>query len=206
MYATAALSGVLAFVIPPETPPDLSAPSDRVCSPLPPAPHDIDMLYFDDVRADGSRGWSVALTYELSTGDFGEAYLDGDSLGNGESYFAINGTIVAHARVTIEAETGGPITSYSLSQVGFEYAPELLAELVHPQVVDVMLDGMGPQEFKCSKFGRKVLKAAKYAMYGTATALTAACCGTLTPGCLVCAFSAGGAAAAAGDALDDYCE
>jgi hypothetical protein len=203
--ATTILASLLAFSTPPETPSVVSAPSDQVCTSLPPAPSNVDVVYFDDVRADGTRGWSAAATYELSTGDLGEAYLEGDSAGNGEVYFVLNGTIVTHTKVTIDEETDGMNTS-SWSPYDSDYSPELLAELMHPRVVDVMVNGMGPEEFKCSNFGKKVMKAVKYAVYGAATAITAACCGTVTPGCLVCAFSAGSGAAAAGDAFDNYCE
>jgi hypothetical protein len=205
MFGTTVLSTILVFTAPPGTPPNSSARPDEVRVPLPSAPSHVEVTHFDDVRADGSHVWGAAAMYELSTGDIGEAYVEGDDLGNGEAYYAINGEIVAHATVTVGDGAEGPITS-SWSPNDSSYSPEVLAELMHRRVVELMINGTMPREFECSPFGKTVLKAVKYAVYGTATAVTAACCGAVTPGCLVCAFSAGGAAAAAGDALDDYCE
>jgi hypothetical protein len=150
------------------------------------------------------REFSVSREYPLSTGDVGEVFVTADTDGNGHAYFAINGDLVAAATVTVvDGEEPEPQTWTASGEL---YAPELVAELVQHEAVTDLAADMVPEEFKCSRFGRKVLKAAKYAMYGTATALTAACCSTVTPGCLVCAFGAGAGAGAIGDAFDAYCE
>ncbi len=68
------------------------------------------------------------------------------------------------------------------------------------------LGGMGPQETKCSQFGKGVLKAVKYAWYGLCGGLTAACCTTVTPGCILCAGAAQAAAGIGGDIFDSHCD
>lgn len=205
MFGATVLTSILAFNPPPGTPPEWSEQPGQLCTPIPPAPSYVDVSYFDDARADGSYVWGAEATYELSTGDLGEMYIVIDSGGAGEAYLAINGNIVAHASVSPDdAVSGGPTAAW-WSSPQLNYSAELLAELMQGPAAG-MINRMIPQEFKCSPFGKKAVKGAKYAWFAVTGALTAACCGTLTVGCLVCAGGAAAAAGAGADALDEYCE
>ena len=207
MFGATVLTSILALNPPPGTPSEWSEQPGQLSTPIPLAPSHADVSYFDDVRADGSLVWGAQATYELSTGDVGEIYVVIDSGGTGEAYLAINGDIVAHASVSDDAVagSGGP-TTIDWSPAQLDYSAELLAELMQGPAAGMMINRMIPQEFKCSDFGKKAVKGAKYAWFAVTGALTAACCGTLTVGCLVCAGSAAAAAGAGADALDEYCE
>jgi hypothetical protein len=75
--------------------------------------------------------------------------------------------------------------------------------------VDVpgIVAGAIPQEFKCSDWGRKVMKAGRY-MVGAALAATAAACcsGSLGVGCVLCSAGAWVANEAAGEFANGYCD
>lgn len=62
--------------------PDAGEP---ICSPLPPEPRRIDAHPFATTTADGTRAWGSGATYELSSGDVGEAFIVVDELGAGEA-------------------------------------------------------------------------------------------------------------------------
>lgn len=186
---------------------------DEVCAAGPSAPANIEISFSDNALPGGLRVLSASAVYELSNGDLAEAYLEADSSGYAELSIAIDGEVVMRsaaepARVLPGAENDNSddlsLTSM-WDELDADYPPQLLAELIHHDVLAAMTIGMVPEEFKCSRFGKRVMKAAKYATYGVATAVTAACCTSVSPACLACAFSAGAAGGAIGDAFDDYC-
>jgi len=91
--------------------PDAMTPAEVVGAPLPAAPRRVDVQQFADTRTDGSQVWGAAATYDLSSGDSGEAFLVIDSEGTGEAQLLINGDIVAHVSIALDPTTAQPVTT-----------------------------------------------------------------------------------------------
>ena len=164
--------------------------------------------HFDVVGVDGERFLGADASWKLSTGDLAEAHMIIDARGTGEAYVAINGDTLAHVSLAAGelAGTAGPsLTSWTPAAT--DYPPEIIAELMQAQVGELMLGGMVPAEFKCSPFGKKVLKAGKYIWTGLVAAGSGVCCiATEGIGCPVC-LGAGAVATLAGqEAADGYCD
>ncbi len=168
------------------------------------------MLHFEDSLVGGAHGWGTIATYELSSGDTAEALLNVDSLGRGEAYLAINGDIISHVAIEYTAGVGersSKMTTWLPDEDEIAYPPELIAELVHGDVGDAILNRLVPQEFKCSRFGKKALKAGKYMWIGLVAASGTVCCmATAEIACPACVGAAAIGVAAGSEAIDGYCE
>jgi len=67
--------------------------------------------------------------------------------------------------------------------------------------------GSLPQEFKCSAWGRKVMKAGRYMVGAALAATTAACCiASQGIACVACAAGAWVGNEAAGEFANGYCD
>lgn len=51
----------------------------------------------DSARADGTPVWSSSASYELSTGNIAEVYVEIDGTGSGEIEIAIDGDTIVHS-------------------------------------------------------------------------------------------------------------
>jgi hypothetical protein len=182
----------------------MHARAGEICMPTSRATPDIQVFYADDVQADRTKVWSASATYELSTGDLGEAYILVDSNETGEVYFAINGEIVSHTSISGHVPGRGP-TYVSWAPEQLDYPHEALVELMQVSAGDVMLDGMIPQEFKCSDFGKKAVRVAKY-LWIAASAAAGAACTMATGAAIACGAGAVVLGAAGADAAEDYCD
>jgi hypothetical protein len=184
---------------PPSIPPTVDPPeaAERICAPAPSTPTRIEATPFEATRADGSRSWGAEATYELSSGDIGEAFMVLDSDGSGEAQLMINGEIVAH--VAVETPTSSPtpvVTSWMPESVN--YSPEVIAEIMQVDLPRVLAENI-PQEFKCSGWAKRALKAGKYLWAGAITAAAPV-------GCIVCAGVAGTVGAVIYDKLENHCD
>jgi hypothetical protein len=176
----------------------------EICVPTPPESPDITVSYVDDVQADRTKVWSASATYELSTGDIGEAYITVDSNNTGEAYFAINGEIVSHTTISQTEQRRGP-TFVSWAPDELDYPPEVLVELMQAAAGEMMINGMIPQEFKCSDFGKKAVRVAKYLWIAASAAVGAAC--TMATGAAIpCAAGATALGAIGADVAEDHCD
>lgn len=203
MFGATAFSSILAFTPPGATSWSSESP-ELVCAPQPTTPSEFDISYFDETRADGSQVWGVEVAYILSSGDAGDAFLTIDEDGNGEAYLAIDGDIVAHTSLTHDPRTGWP-TLTSWSPPDLDHAPELIAESMQIPM-GLAINRMFPQEFKCSPFGKQVVKAAKYLWIGATFAAGATCCVTVSATCYLCGVSMALAGEAGAEALDKHCD
>jgi hypothetical protein len=188
-------------------------PPAGFCAPPVPEPTSVDVSFFEGERVDGVRYWGGTANYVLTSGDIGEARLLVDSDGVGEASFAINDQIVAHAAITNDGDNcgydgvdaGPSVQTWSSADLG--YSADLLAELLQTEVAVDMINGMVPQEFKCSPFGRKAVKAAKYLWVGAVAAAGTTCCAASSGvGCALCIGGAAAASQAGVDAANGYCE
>jgi hypothetical protein len=86
--------------------------------------------------------------------------------------------------------------------------PPVIAQLSHAIVAGEIFAGIGgPQEFPCSDFGKKAVKAAKYLWVGVSAAVGIVCCiGGVTVGCAVCGAAAAVSGEWGGDIADEYCD
>lgn len=146
----------------------------------------------------------VSITYELSTGHEAEVYLAVDALGRGEMHLFVEGEVIVYTDYNHD-ERGGT-TTWAAERV--DLPDEALVELVVPASVGELVIatlGSGPQETKCSDFGKKVVKVAGYLWVGLTAAASAPCCaaGISCPACL-------GASAVAGlygyEVAQGYCD
>jgi|SRR5690606_16180686 len=188
--------------------PDSHAPQADpapICVALPPAPEHIDSQPFTSTATGGSQAWGSTATYRLSTGETGEAFMLVNSDASGEAQLMVDGEIIAHVAVDWPTSSPGPIvtTWYSPS---VSATPEAIAEMMRVDLPLIVADQL-PQEFKCSDWGRKVMKAGKYMALGLIGAGAAACCiASQGFACVAC----GGASMAGGVAVvefaDGYCD
>jgi hypothetical protein len=193
-----------------EPPANVTASVDgQVCVAAPPAPKRIDAQPFESTATDGTRSWGATATYRLSTGALGEAFMVLNDDGSGEAQLMIDGEIIAH--VAIELPGSGPEPVSALTTwlpASVSASPDALAEMMQVDL-PVIVAGSIPQEFKCSPWAKKMLRAGKYMWTGLVTAGIAACCagtGVLTPGCVICAGGLGAGGAYVGDKLGDHCD
>lgn len=186
------------------SPPAIATPDvgEQICAPIPPVPPRLELTQLD---ASEDRMWGADGRYLLSTGDIGMVSLVIDGAGSGEAYLAINGDIVAHAAVHLDPATAQPVTTpWWPEQV--DYSPELIAELMRVDLSAVVADSI-PQEFKCSPWGRKVMKAGKYMMIGLIGASGAACCiASKGVACVVCGAGTAIGIEGVSEFADGYCE
>jgi hypothetical protein len=185
--------------------PPIAEPDDgQTCMAVPPAPAILDVSHFDYTKKDGTRLWGAAASYDLSSGDVGEAFFVIGNDGAGEAYLTINGDIIAHAAIV--HDEGDSPTQTSWTPLSVTHPPEVIVELMRVDLPPLVADTI-PQEFKCSPFGRKVLKAGKYLWTGLLAASGAACCiATQTLACPACAAGAAIGTLAGQEFADGYCD
>jgi hypothetical protein len=162
----------------------------------------LDVAADETLQPDGHRVRWTSVTYELSTGHEAEMFVEVDDRGRGDGYIFIEGEALLH----VTTDEHGATTTWVAPDI--DLPPEALAQLATVNVADEIFAGIGePQAFKCSDFGKGVVKAAKYLWVGLAGAAGAACCaGGLGVGCLVCGGATSVAILAGTEAADGYCE
>jgi hypothetical protein len=148
--------------------------SEPITNAVPPPPERIDGQPFVTSAGDGSQSWGSTATYQLSTGELGETFLVVNSDGSGEAQLTVDGEIIAHVILDWPSWSAEPVlTTWYPSTL--EYPPELIAEMMRVDLSVILAESI-PQEFKCSAWGKKVMKAGKYMVSGLIGASGAACC------------------------------
>jgi hypothetical protein len=168
----------------------------------PPVATILDVAAGESQQGDGLRVRWTSVAYELSTGHDAEMLVEVDDQGRGDVHVYVDSEAILH--VTTDAH--GATTTWLAPDV--DLPPEALAQLAAVNVADEIFAGVGdPQEFKCSDFGKKAVKAAKYLWIAATHAATVACCvGGVGVGCLVCGVGAQVAGAVGSDMANEYCD
>jgi hypothetical protein len=183
---------------------------EEVCSQLPQDAIVTDSQFDHWTQSDGTEVVVAYTSYVLTTGDEAFAYVVFDSNDAGEVYYGLNGDVVLHTSYressTLPRTGTGPVTETWVNPVLFRYPQEALVELSQDSVGTILLGGLVPQPFKCSAWGKKVLKGAKYLWVGASAAVGAACCAGGGVGCILCAAGAAAAGQAGADVADGYCD
>lgn len=187
------------------SPDSVAPPPAEVCASVPESPTRIGSQPFSSTAADGTQTWGAEATYQISSGEVGEALMAIDSDGTGEVQLMIDGEIIAHVAVAIDSATGQPVTT-TWHPPEVSASPEAIAELLRVDLPAIVAGSL-PQEFKCSAWGRKVMKAGRYMVGAGLAAATAACC-VVSQGvaCFACAAGGWTANEAAGEFADGYCD
>jgi hypothetical protein len=184
----------------PEPPADTTDPFGAVA---PPAAVAIDVAGSEGTFDDGTQYWVRTVTYELASGDVGEAHMVIASDGYGTLQISINGEVIASAESS-DTELGPLLHTWTVPETN--YPGDVLAQINQPRVGEELLVGVIPQEFKCSAWGRKAVRMAKYLWIGVSGATGAVCCMATTAGCPLCVAGAGIASAVGTDAANGYCD
>ena len=185
-------------------------PAASADPPVPQAPPEARILKEagdEYVQDDGLRVRWASVVYQLSTGHEAEVYVEVDGRQRGDGYIFVEGEIAVH--VTYNAEARGGTSTWIAPEL--ELPQAALAELAQAGVGETLFAalGGGPQETKCSEFGKGVVKAAKYIWIGLTLGAGGACCMATAPsgvGCMLCTAGAGLAAEAGGELADGYCD
>jgi hypothetical protein len=159
--------------------------------------------------AAGHRTRWASAKYVLPDGKLAEVFLIADDTASGEAMISVDGEAIVSA--TYDPRAG--VTRWTSPEPGSSEraaaALSAIAERDGGELLDAFV-GLGPQEFPCSDYGRKVVKAAKYLWIAASYATGALCClGATTAtlgGCVVCATAIGVAEHAGTEALDGYCD
>lgn len=205
MIVKAVLLTVLLSSAPGGPPTDI-APRDTepICASLPPAPERIDAQPFAATATDGTRSWGATASYLLSSGDVGEVLMVLGEDGTGEAQLMINGEIIAQVAMELPSPDDGPVlTTWMPASV--KHPPEVIAELMRVDLPAVLAESL-PQEFKCSGWAKKLLKAGKYLWTGAVAAGGVTCCITVSPGCVLCAGTAAVVGEYVHDKLENHCD
>lgn len=183
--------------------------SDEVCAVAPPEPTNISVAYGQGQRPDGTVFYTASATSTLSTGDMGEANIMVAGDGSGRVSLAINGTIITQGEISVgeynDDDVLMPPTVHTWTPTEQIYTGELIAELLQGETFAIMMNGMVPQAFKCSSFGRKAVRAGKY-LFLAAVGAGAAACGLSTGALVPCGAAGMAAGAAISDGFEGYCE
>jgi hypothetical protein len=154
------------------------------------------------MQADGIRSRWTAVTYELSTGEEAEAFVEVDEHGRGEALLYMEGEPIM--RATTDGDTWWA--------PDIELPPEMLAELVSRGVADEVFLGLSHDALagKCSNLEYAVVKGVKILWIVAAGAAGVACCSSvggpsLGAGCIICGGLAAAAVDAGAEAADGYC-
>jgi hypothetical protein len=152
------------------------------------------------LRPDGLRVRWASTTYELSSGQEAELFVEVDELGRGDGLIYVDGEALVHVIVD------GGTTTWVAPDV--DLPPQTLAQLAHANVANEIFSGIGgPQEFPCSDFGKKAVKAAKYLWVGLlGAAIPVWCAATGGVGCPACGAAAAVGSLAGVEAADGYCD
>jgi hypothetical protein len=197
---------VTAFAVPlgnASLPPDTNDESvEGATSQAPPEPTILEVASDEVLQPDGLRVRWASTTYELSSGREAELFVEVDEHGRGDGLIYVDGEALVHVTTDVKGDT----TSWVAPDV--DLPPQVLAELANETVANEIFAGIGgPQEFPCSDFGRKAVRAAKYLWIAATHAATAVCCiGGAGVGCVLCVAGVGVAGHAGAEAADDYCD
>lgn len=153
---------------------------------------------------DGHRTRWASVTYTLPDGETAEAVLVVDDADHGDGYLYVDGEAVAHS--SWGADTG--VTNWTSSDPAARELAKVALDGLGGEAGNELLDAFAgdSQAFKCSAWGKKVLRAGKYIWVGVVASTTAACCGATAPGCILCAGAGAAAGAMGADALEGYCD
>lgn len=169
----------------------------------PPEAKILDVAADETSQPDGLRVRWTSVTYELSTGQEAEMFVEVDDRGRGD------GSIYVEGELLVEVTTDGHGGTTTWVAPDIDLPEQALAQLAPANVASEVFAGVGqgPQEFPCSDFGKGAVRAAKYVWIGLTTATGVVCCmGGIGVGCIVCATAAGVAGEMGGDIADGYCE
>jgi hypothetical protein len=145
-------------------------------------------------QPDGRRARWTSVTYQLSSGQIAEAFVEVDEQGHGEAMIHVDGEPLLHAT------TGG--STWVAPEI--DLPPEVIVQLVSVDIANQVFAGVVHEPLKgpCSKW----VRAAKYAWLAAIGVAEVICCsGAPIAGCVVCTGLAVVAAAAGDDIEEDYC-
>ncbi|WP_146658149.1 hypothetical protein [Enhygromyxa salina] len=153
---------------------------------------------------DGTRTRWASVSYSLPQGQTAEVVLVVDDANHGDGYLYVDGEAIVHS--TWDASTG--LTNWiSSTPEASELASAALVGLAGGPGTELM-DAFGgeSQAFKCSAWGKKVLRAGKYIWSGVVAASAGVCCLSAGAGCPLCLGAGAVAQGIGADALEDYCD
>jgi hypothetical protein len=154
---------------------------------------------------EGHRVRWASVTYSLPNGQIAEVVILADDTASGDGYLLVDGETIAHSSYD---DANGVVSWTTADPEMGELAAAALVGL-SGGAADELLDAFagGPQEFPCSDWGKKVLRAGKYIWGAVVTGGGAVCCGaTNLLGCGVCVGGAYVLTEAGADALEGYCD
>lgn len=202
MAITKCFTALLAFSLLAPMPAAAAVPHD-ICVQPPPAAKVTDVASGQDEQPNGIQVRWASVTYVLSTGHEAEVYVEVDGRGRGEGYIYVEGDPIVH--VSYDTDARGGTTSWTAPDI--DLPQQALAELAQSDVAEELFSGLGgPQETKCSEFGKGAVKVTKYLWIGLVAAAGVACCGATTGGCPACVGAATVAGAVGNDIADGYCD
>lgn len=168
----------------------------------PPEAKILDVAAGETSQPDGLRVRWTSVTYELSTGQEAEMFVEVDDHGRGDGYIFVEGEALVH----VTTDGHGGTTTWVAPDI--DLPQQALAELAPVNVASEIFAGVGegPQEFKCSEFGKGAVRAAKYVWIGLNAAAGYACCAAVQPACVLCIGGAAVSGAMGSDIADGYCD
>lgn len=148
---------------------------------------------------DGGRSRWVTVTYELSTGQEAQAFVEVDTQGIGQGLIDLDGEPIL--QVTVDAH--GITDLWAAPEA--DVSPEMFVELLGSAVAHDVFAGIVPEPagFPCSDYGKTVWKASKWIWKGLILAGEAACCSTTD--CILCSIGGEFIEGMGEAAWDDYC-
>jgi hypothetical protein len=159
----------------------------------------------DEVRQrDGLRVRWASATYELSSGQEAELFVEVDERGRGDGLIYVDGEALVHV-----VTDGQGVTTTTWVAPDVDLPPQAIAQLASVNVADEVFAGIRyePLSFTCSDFGKRVVKAAKYLWVGLMGAAMPVCCAaTGGVGCVACGAATAMGALAGTEAADGYCD
>lgn len=154
----------------------------------------------------GHRTRWASASYLLPDGKVAEVFITADDTASGEAIISVDGEIIVSS--SYDPATG--VSSWTSPEPGAgELAAAALTAIADRgsgELLDAFIP-VGPQEFPCSDYGEKVLKAGRYVLGALVIAGAAACCGvTSVVGCFGCHAAGLVAHEEGSDILDGYCD
>ncbi|PRQ10055.1 hypothetical protein [Enhygromyxa salina] len=154
---------------------------------------------------DGQRTRWASVTYGLPDGQTAEFILVADDSNSGDGYLYVNGEALVHA--TWDDANG--VSSWTSSVPGAGALAGAALTALEGEAGTALLDAFtgDSQVFKCSAWGKKVLRAGKYIWGAAVMGSAAACCvETGMVGCGLCGAAGWALAEAGSEALENYCD
>jgi hypothetical protein len=152
---------------------------------------------------EGHRVRWASATYSLPDGQVVEVVMAADETASGDAYLFVDGETVAHSHYD---ETDGVVSWTSSEPETGELVAAALAGL-SGGVADELLDAfIGSQEFPCSEWGKKALRAGKYVWGSVVMGGAGVCCLATAAGCPLCTVGGWALTEAGSEALEGYCD